>query len=504
MAADRLSITFDSLNVPHSIVDALAANGITIPTAIQARTLPDTLAGRDVLGRGQTGSGKTYAFLVPLVTRLVAAGRKPARGKPRAVVLVPTRELATQVEAALARIADPRALRWVAIFGGVSERPQIAALRSGVDIVIACPGRLAAHVRNGHAHLDVVEITVLDEADHMADLGFLPVVRRLLAATPRTAQRLLFSATLDNDIDALVREFLRRPVTHEVDTSATPVRLSHHALQVQQDDLLPVLTNLASAPERALVFTQTKRGAKRLAGQLVAAGVNAVELHGNLAQNARTRNLQAFADGTAATLVATDIAARGIHVDDVALVIHVQPPAEHKAYLHRSGRTARAGAVGAVVTLFTPERLGEVQDLARRAGVKTIISEVQPDSPLLADLAPGRRTLVPRPAAGQKPVELDPVSGLDGGSMSSDGPGRRLSKTVKPDHRMRTKGEPSGTSDVGRVDVTNLNGRRRRPASRQLAAVDVPAARRGSANDQAVHVTAGGAAAFSRRSRVGR
>jgi superfamily II DNA/RNA helicase len=483
MAVDRLPNSFASFNVPSPVVEALAAHGITTPTTIQAKTLPDSLAGRDVLGRGQTGSGKTYAFLVPLVTRLLAARRKPAPGRPRALVLVPTRELAGQVEAALARITNPRELRWITIFGGVSERPQAAALRAGVDVVIACPGRLSALINDGHARLDAVEITVLDEADHMADLGFLPVVRKLLAATPSNGQRLLFSATLDRDVDALVREFLHRPVTHDVDTAATPVRLSHHALQVEPDDLLPVLTALASAPERAVVFTRTKRGAKRLASQLVAAGVDAVELHGNLAQNARTRNLQAFAEGTAATLVATDIAARGIHVDDVALVIHVQPPAEHKAYLHRSGRTARAGAVGAVVTLFTPDRLGEVEDLARRAGVKPSIQRVGVDSPVLDDLAPGRRQLTPKPRVS--------------GSMARQESGERRNSTAVPAARGRSRrAEPAGSD------------RRAGVAGRSRAAhADTTAKpRRGSGTAHTPTITAGptGAAAFSRRSRIGR
>jgi superfamily II DNA/RNA helicase len=398
MAVRRSPSTFHSFDIPAAVVAALAAKGITSPTPIQQRTLPDALAGRDVLGRGQTGSGKTYAFLVPLVTRLAAVRRQPAPGRPRALVLVPTRELATQVQASLTPIADALGLRSMAIFGGVAERPQIAALRSGVDIVIACPGRLAALMEAGRVDLGGVEISVLDEADHMADLGFLPVVRRLLTATPRQGQRLLFSATLDGAVDALVRAFLRSPVTHQVDTDATPVRLTHHALQVQREELLPVLADLTAAPGRALVFTRTKHAAKRLTRQLLAAGVSAVELHGNLAQNARDRNLRSFADGTAGTLVATDIAARGIHVDDVALVIHVEPPAEYKAYLHRSGRTARAGATGTVVTLFTAERLGEVQDLARRAGIRPATAQVRPGSPLLSDLAPGVRTFASQPA----------------------------------------------------------------------------------------------------------
>ncbi len=269
-----------------------------------------------------------------------------------------------------------------------------------MDIVVACPGRLADHVSTGAAYLDAIEITVLDEADHMADLGFLPVVRRLMDLTPRQGQRLLFSATLDGGVDVLVRRFMSDPVVHSVDSSLSPVgTMTHHVLHVSASDRLPVLVDLTAAPGRTLVFTRTKRGAKTLAKRLVASGVPAVELHGNLAQNARNRNLAAFSDGTAKTLVATDIAARGIHVDDVALVIHADPPMEHKAYLHRSGRTARAGAAGTVVTLATDDQASEVRDLARKAGIRPTTTRLRAGDALLQKLAPGERTFV-APAAG--------------------------------------------------------------------------------------------------------
>ena len=388
------STGFADLGVPQSLVTVLAASGITQPTPIQAKTLPDSLAGRDVLGRGQTGSGKTFAFLLPLLIRLSTGTAKRLPGRPRALILVPTRELATQVDACLAPLAGALSLRTQAIFGGVGARPQIAALRRGLDIVVACPGRLADHIASGHANLDHVEITVLDEADHMADLGFLPVVRRLMEQTPPRGQRLLFSATLDGGVDVLARQFMHRPVTHHVD----PVRLSvpkmaHHVLQLRAEDRLPVLVDLVAAPGRTLVFTRTKRGAMKLTRQLVACGIPAVELHGNLTQNKRSRNLQAFADGVTTTLVATDIAARGIHVDDVALVIHADPPVEHKAYLHRSGRTARAGAAGIVITLSTQDQDHEVHNLTRKAGVTATTARVRPGDPLLAELAPGERFL---------------------------------------------------------------------------------------------------------------
>ena len=387
--------TFAELGVPAVLVKALAAQGITDPRPIQAATLPDSLAGRDVLGRGRTGSGKTYAFVLPLLARLASSGAPRRPSHPRALILAPTRELVTQIEAAIAPLAAALGLRTLTVFGGVGANPQIRGLRGGVDILVACPGRLADHIREGYASLDAVEITVLDEADHMADLGFLPEVRRLMDQTPRDGQRLLFSATLDAGVDVLVRRFLDNPITHSVDSALSPVTaMEHHVLHIQRDDRLQVLVDLTAAPGRTLVFTRTKHGARTLARRLVAAGVPAVDLHGNLSQNARQRNLQAFSEGTATTMVATDIAARGIHVDDIALVIHADPPVEHKAYLHRSGRTARGDASGTVITLMTDELAAEVRDLTRRAGIKPTTTRLRPGDPLLARLAPGDRTFV--------------------------------------------------------------------------------------------------------------
>ncbi len=397
-AAQRTSTThssFAELGLPPVLVQALAKAGVEKPFPIQRATLPDALAGRDVLGRGRTGSGKTYAFVLPMLARLAQHPAKRRPNRPRALILAPTRELATQIEAAITPLAKPLGLRTLTVFGGVGAHPQISGLRAGVDIVVACPGRLADHVQTGHANLDSIEITVLDEADHMADLGFLPVVRRLLDKTPGNGQRLLFSATLDAGVDVLVKRFLTNPVTHSVDSVKSPVTaMSHHVLHVAGDSRVPVLVDLASAPGRTLVFTRTKHGAKILARKLTSAGVPAVELHGNLSQNARTRNLTAFSDGSTNTLVATDIAARGIHVDDIALVIHADPPVEHKAYLHRSGRTARAGAEGTVVTLMTDAQVTDVRDLARRAGIKPTVTRLSSGHPLLAEIAPGDRELV--------------------------------------------------------------------------------------------------------------
>jgi superfamily II DNA/RNA helicase len=399
-------LTFADLGVPDALIRVLAAAGVDRPFPIQAAALPDALAGRDVLGRGRTGSGKTYAFVLAVLARLAAIPTPRRAGRPRALILAPTRELATQIDGVMAPLAQALSLCTMTIFGGVATRPQIAGLRAGVDVLVACPGRLADHVEAGHAYLDAVEITVLDEADHMADLGFLPTVRRLLERTPRGGQRLLFSATLDAGVDVLVRRFLTNPAVHSVDTTLSPVTaMSHHVLHIHADDRFPVLVELTAAPGRTMVFTRTKRGAKTLTRRLVAAGVPAVELHGNLAQAARTRNLRAFADGQAHTLVATDIAARGIHVDDVALVVHADPPVEHKAYLHRSGRTARAGAAGTVVTLMTDAQAPEVRELTRKAGIAATTTRLRPGDALLRELAPGQRTPVPAPtppAAGRR------------------------------------------------------------------------------------------------------
>lgn len=387
-----MTTSFAELGVPSPLVSILEKDGITTPTPIQEATLPDSLAGRDVLGRGRTGSGKTYAFCLPLVARLAASGRSRQAKRPRALILAPTRELAIQLDEALAPLATAYGMRSRTVFGGVGQGPQVQAIAKGVDVVVACPGRLEDLMNQGHIDLSSVEITILDEADHMADLGFLPVVKRILDKTPRGSQRMLFSATLDGAINQIVKRYLESPVTHEADSAQSPVaKMTHHVLHIHANDHLPVLTDLVAAPGRKVVFTRTKHRAKKMARQLNAAGVPAVELHGNLSQNARTRTMEAFHSGTASTLVATDIAARGIHVDDVSLVIHADPPVEHKAYLHRSGRTARAGAEGTVVTLMTDDQVRDVKDLTRKAGIKPTTTRVNVGHELLAELAPGER-----------------------------------------------------------------------------------------------------------------
>jgi len=456
--------TFDSLGVPARLSTVLHLQGIRTPTPIQGATLPDSLAGRDVLGRGRTGSGKTYAFLLPLVARL-ADGPRPRRGAPRALVLAPTRELVGQIDEALAPLARTAGLTTRTVFGGVGQQPQVSALRRGVDIVLACPGRLEDLIGQGHCTLDDVLVTVLDEADHMADLGFLPAVRRLLGRTPRRSQRLLFSATLDRQVDAVVKEFLHQPVTHEADTAQVST-MSHHLLHVEREHRLSVVVDLASAPGRTVVFTRTKRGAQALARQLNRSGVVAVELHGNLGQGARARNMEAFHTGRAAALVATDIAARGLHVDDVALVVHADPPAEHKAYLHRSGRTARAGNAGTVITLMTSDQVRDVRALVRAAGIKPTTTRIDgAHHPILADLAPGDRHLTVRidqvpigAGSGSRPRSRAATAGGTGA-----GRGRRSAAERRSSQERRT---PAGTGDAAQA----RRRRRRRRTSVSRAA----------------------------------
>ncbi|NYI91883.1 superfamily II DNA/RNA helicase [Amycolatopsis endophytica] len=484
--------SFAELGVPRALTTALAARGIEAPFPIQAATLPHSLAGRDVLGRGRTGSGKTYAFVLPVLTRLAAAGGSRRPGRPRALILAPTRELAAQIDAAMAPLAKALSLRTMTVFGGVSPNPQITGLRAGVDVLVACPGRLADHLASGHVHLDAVEITVLDEADHMADLGFLPVVRRLLDRTPRGGQRLLFSATLDAGVDVLVKRFLTDPVTHSVDSAQSPVAtMEHHVLHVERETRLGVLVELVAAPGRTVVFTRTKHRAKALTRQLVASGVPAVELHGNLGQTARTRNLAAFSDGSATTLVATDIAARGIHVDDVARVIHADPPVEHKAYLHRSGRTARAGAEGTVITLMTDEQVADVRDLTRKAGISPITTRLAPGHPLLTELAPGERTFVTPPARGGG-------NGGRGGAQRQQKPGTgaRRSEPQRQQRRGTDTSQPS--RQRSRAAGQSANRQSRTDSPRQPQRGTEPQQGAGAPQRRS------GAAAFSAGSRAGR
>ncbi|MER5739504.1 DEAD/DEAH box helicase, partial [Streptomyces sp. NPDC002262] len=361
-------ITFGDLGLPEGVVRKLAQNGVTTPFPIQAATIPDALAGKDILGRGRTGSGKTLSFGLPLLATL--AGGETEKKKPRGVILTPTRELAMQVADALQPYGDVLGLRMKVVCGGTSMGNQIYALERGVDILVATPGRLRDIINRGACSLEQVQIAVLDEADQMADLGFLPEVTELLDQVPAGGQRLLFSATLENEIDSLVKRYLVNPVTHEVDPSAGAVTtMTHHVLVVKPKDKAPVTAAIAARKGRTIIFVRTQLGADRIAEQLRDAGVKADALHGGMTQGARTRTLADFKDGYVNALVATDVAARGIHVDGIDLVLNVDPAGDHKDYLHRSGRTARAGRSGVVVSLALPHQRRQIFRLMEDAGV---------------------------------------------------------------------------------------------------------------------------------------
>ena len=387
--------SFADLGVPDALVERLALDGIITAFPIQAATLPDSLQGRDVLGRGRTGSGKTLAFSLALINSLLESPAPREQYSPRALVLLPTRELAQQVADVIAPLAKAVRMRVASVYGGVGYGPQINALRNGVDIVIACPGRLEDLIENGQCKLDFVQVTVLDEADHMADLGFLPAVKRLLELTPEGGQRLLFSATLDKGVDQIVRKYLQNPITHAVDPNDSDMPImTHHVFSVTGGEKAEVIRQLVSGEGKTVAFTRTKHGAKNLARRLTESGIPAVELHGNLSQAVRAKNLARFSTGKVRVLVATDIAARGIHVDDVALVLHVDPPEEHKAYVHRSGRTARAGAEGIVVTMATPAQHGSVKSLMKLAGIKPFMRPVKPGDEAITDISGPRAELI--------------------------------------------------------------------------------------------------------------
>ncbi|WP_330349023.1 DEAD/DEAH box helicase [Streptomyces sp. NBC_00582] len=361
-------ITFADLGLPEGVVRKLAQNGVTVPFPIQAATIPDALAGKDILGRGRTGSGKTLSFGLPTLTTL--AGGHTAKHKPRAVILTPTRELAMQVADALQPYGDVLGLKMKVVCGGTSMGNQIYALERGVDILVATPGRLRDIINRGACSLEDVQIAVLDEADQMSDLGFLPEVTELLDQVPAGGQRMLFSATMENEIKTLVDRYLNKPVSHEVDAAQGAVTtMSHHILIVKPKDKAPVTAAIASRKGRTIIFVRTQLGADRVAEQLREAGVKADALHGGMTQGARTRTLADFKDGYVNVLVATDVAARGIHVDGIDLVLNVDPAGDHKDYLHRAGRTARAGRTGTVVSLSLPHQRRQIFRLMEDAGV---------------------------------------------------------------------------------------------------------------------------------------
>jgi len=439
-AADAATRGFADMGVPANLVAALVADGISKPFPIQAATIPDALAGRDVLGRGRTGSGKTLAFGLPMIIRL-AGSSGAARPQPRGLVLVPTRELAMQVADVLARLGRSAGLSLVLVAGGMPYAPQTLALSRGVDIVVATPGRLIDLMDQGIADLSRIEITVLDEADHMADLGFLPAVTQVLDTVPDRGQRLLFSATLDHAVDRLVRNYLHEPVAHEVDNGQANVpTMSHHLVSIAPQHKAALTAEIASRQGRTLIFVRTQRGADRVALQLRGSGVLAGALHGGLAQGARTRILSAFKDGSLRVLVATDVAARGIHVDEVGLVLHADPPSGPKEYLHRAGRTARAGGTGAVVALALPHQRRELERLTMQAGVRPKVLTVLPGDSALAAATGARR------ASGEA------VTDADYQRVIAPPPARRL-------HSAGASRGNSGVRGKGRP------GRRRSPTS---------------------------------------
>jgi superfamily II DNA/RNA helicase len=384
-------VDFAALGLPDPLVRALRRAGITTPFEIQRATVPDALAGRDVLGRGQTGSGKTLAFGLPVLARVAAGGRARPH-HPRALILVPTRELAMQVNDALMPLGRAVGVFLKTAVGGVPYDRQIDALRRGVEIIVATPGRLGDLLERGVCKLDDVEITVLDEADQMADMGFLPEVTELLARTPADAQRLLFSATLDGDVDTLVRRFMTDPVTHSTaPPTAAVATMDHHLLLIPPQEKFAVAASIAARPGRTMMFARTQMGVDRLVEQLAAVGVRAGALHGGKTQRVRTRTLAEFREGRMNVLVATDVAARGIHVDGVSLVVHVDPPKDPKDYLHRAGRTARAGESGAVATLVLPKQRRSTLAMLEKAGVSPAQTRVRAGDSALTDVTGARQ-----------------------------------------------------------------------------------------------------------------
>jgi superfamily II DNA/RNA helicase len=431
---------FAALGLPERLVERLARDGITEPFPIQAATIPDALAGRDVLGRGQTGSGKTLAFGLPAITRLLD-GVPPASKRPRALVLVPTRELAMQVSDALEPLVHVSGLRHKLVAGGLSYDPQIRALAKGVDILIATPGRLADLMERGAVDLGDVSIAILDEADHMADMGFLPEVTAILDTVPEGGQRLLFSATLDNGIDTLVERYLVDPVTHSTDEAqASVTTMSHHVLLIDPRDKKALTAELTNRSGRTVVFVRTQLGADRVARELRERGVLAAPLHGGLSQSVRNRALGAFRSGTLPVLVATDVAARGIHVDDIGLVLQVDPPRDHKDYLHRAGRTARAGEKGAVVTISLPHQRRMMDRLLEAAGAEADVVRGRPGDQAIRDLGGAEPTGIPVPDEVWRPI-------LEGGpSRTGRRPGGPRRRAAEGDRRGRDprRGEGRG------------------------------------------------------------
>ncbi|MFF7216534.1 DEAD/DEAH box helicase [Streptomyces sp. NPDC008238] len=453
---------FAALDMPAGLLKTLAAQGVTTPFPIQAATLPNSLAGRDLLGRGRTGSGKTLAFGLALLAR--TAGLRAEPKAPLALVLVPTRELAQQVTDALTPYATAVNLRMATVVGGLSMTKQAATLRRGVEVLVATPGRLNDLVEHGDCVLGSVGITVLDEADQMTDMGFMPQITRLIERVRPDGQRMLFSATLDGNIDRLVQRFLTDPVVHSVDPSAGAVTtMEHHVLHVlDETDKKAVTTRIAARDGRVILFLDTKRSADRLAKRLLAVGVRAAALHGGRSQPQRNRTLEQFKSGHVTALVATNVAARGIHVDDLDLVVNVDPPTDHKDYLHRGGRTARAGGSGRVVTLVLPEQKRDVTRLMSDAGIRPRTARITSGAEELSTLTGAREPSgiavtieLPQPAAAPKASREDGRSGTGNGG--------------RPARRRRSGGGTGAASTGAATGTTGRSGERRSAAGTAAA-----------------------------------
>ncbi|UGT63162.1 DEAD/DEAH box helicase [Nocardia asteroides] len=485
--------TFAELGLPAVLVQALRRAGFDSPFPIQTAAIPDVLAGRDVLGRGPTGSGKTLAFGLPMLVRLSGSPAKP--GRPRGLVLAPTRELAAQIERALEEPALALGLRVASVVGGAPIGRQSARLARGVDLLVATPGRLADLINQGAANLSDVAVTTLDEADHMADLGFLPQVTKLLDKTPKNGQRLLFSATLDRGVDKLVQRYLTDPVTHSTAPAEAAVStMSHHLLVTTKADKRQVLAEIASREGLTILFVRTKHGADRLAKQLRASGVAAGALHGGKAQNNRVRTLAAFADGSVPVLVTTDLAARGIHVDGISLVVHADPPIEHKAYLHRAGRTARAGEVGVVVTIAMEEERSDTIAMTRKAGLDLKPTPVRPGDATLIRITDARTPSgIPLPTPGvpaQQQVSADDATraprrrnrGGGGGGGARQGEAARGQRSGAPRRERAAGGEQAARPSTGGA----------RQGQRSAGAQAEPGTRSGGSRTAGARTHAGG------------
>ncbi|MFB7571411.1 DEAD/DEAH box helicase [Streptomyces sp. NPDC056165] len=461
---------FAGLDMPAALLKTLTAQGVTAPFPIQAATLPNSLAGRDLLGRGRTGSGKTLAFGLALLAR--TAGLRAEPKAPLALVLVPTRELAQQVADALTPYATAVNLRLATVVGGLSITKQAGALRRGAEVLVATPGRLNDLVERGDCVLDGVRITVLDEADQMTDMGFLPQITKVIQQVRPDGQRMLFSATLDRNIDRLVQRFLTDPVVHSVDPSAGAVTtMEHHVLHVQDEtDKKAVTTRIAARDGRVILFLDTKRSADRLAKRLLAVGVRAAALHGGRSQPQRNRTLEQFKNGQVTALVATNVAARGIHIDDLDLVVNVDPPTDHKDYLHRGGRTARAGGSGSVVTLVLPEQKRDITRLMSDAGIRPRTASIKSSDEELATLTGAREPSgvavvievpQPTPPTASRPARKTGTEpGRRSGRRRRNGGGTGPATGVTTDQGTRNRRAPAGAAAAGTAAGTSASGGR--------------------------------------------